>query len=465
MGNIISSYMFPHPPIIVPEIGKGEEKDAMSTVNACKKAAQDIAREKPATIIVTTPHAVMFKDYVYMSVNEVLSGDFGRFGSKNVRLEFQNDMDLVNSIIRHAKSENIFCGGLDEELKRKYDISQHLDHGALVPLYFINKDYSDFKLVHISTAWLSFMELYRFGMCIARAVEESNERVVFVASGDMSHRLSSDTQYGYSQFGKEFDQILIKSVRDTDVERLLELDEGFCEEAGECGLRSFLMMYGALDGYDVKPEVYSYEGPYGVGYSVARIVVGQKNPEREILGKFTQKIKALRQEESEYVALARKALETYVKEDRIIPVPEAVDSEMLKNKAGTFVSIKKNGELRGCIGTIGPTRKNIAEEIIYNAISSGTRDPRFDPVEPYELDQLVYSVDVLRKAEPIRSVDELDTVKYGVIVRSGGRSGLLLPNLEGVDTPEEQVSIALQKAGIRPGENYDMERFEVVRYK
>jgi AmmeMemoRadiSam system protein A len=173
----------------------------------------------------------------------------------------------------------------------------------------------------------------------------------------------------------------------------------------------------------------------------------------------------LRKSEDPYVRLARKTLETYVAEKRLIEIPNDLPGEMLNNKAGVFVSIKKDGQLRGCIGTISPTTKNIAEEIMQNAISSGTRDPRFDPVEAGELDSLVYSVDVLKEPEPVNSMDELDVVRYGVIVRSGRRSGLLLPNLEGVDTPREQVSIALKKAGISPDSDFDMERFEVIRHK
>ena len=137
---------------------------------------------------------------------------------------------------------------------------------------------------------------------------------------------------------------------------------------------------------------------------------------------------------------------------------------MLEEKAGVFVSIKKNGQLRGCIGTIQPQRDNIAEEIIHNAISAGVRDPRFMPVDGSELGDLVYSVDVLEKHESVDTDDELDPKKYGVIVRSGLRSGLLLPNLEGIDTVREQIEIALQKAGIRPDEHYTLERFEVKRH-
>lgn len=164
-----------------------------------------------------------------------------------------------------------------------------------------------------------------------------------------------------------------------------------------------------------------------------------------------------------YVKLAKKTLESYVK-DKTVPDISDVDEELLNSKAGTFVSLKKDGQLRGCIGTIISTTGSIAEEIVQNAVSAGTRDPRFLPVTEDELEDIHYSVDVLMPAEPISSIDELDVKKYGVIVENGGRRGLLLPDLEGVDTPEEQLSIAMQKAGINPGEPIAVERFEVVRH-
>ena len=166
-----------------------------------------------------------------------------------------------------------------------------------------------------------------------------------------------------------------------------------------------------------------------------------------------------------YVALAKAALEAYVKERKIITPPKNLPREMLEERAGVFVSIKKNGDLRGCIGTICSTTGNIAEEIIRNAISAGTGDPRFFPVREDELEELDYSVDVLKEPEPVNSIKELDAKKYGVIVSSKGRRGLLLPDIEGVDTPEEQISIALRKAGIMPNEKYTIERFEVIRHK
>ena len=170
-------------------------------------------------------------------------------------------------------------------------------------------------------------------------------------------------------------------------------------------------------------------------------------------------------EVSDHVKLAKETLENYVCTGRKIGVPDWVPEEFKKKRAGVFVSLKEHGMLRGCIGTIGPVRVNIAEEIIYNAISSGTQDPRFPAVSPDELKDLDYSVDVLGEPEKIDSMDQLDVKRYGVIVTSGFRRGLLLPDLEGVDTPREQVEIALQKAGISHSERYEMERFEVIRFR
>jgi AmmeMemoRadiSam system protein A len=163
------------------------------------------------------------------------------------------------------------------------------------------------------------------------------------------------------------------------------------------------------------------------------------------------------------VRLAKKTVETYIKEGKVF-MPEKLTLQM-KERAGTFVSIHKLGELRGCIGTIEPVRPNVAEEVILNAISSATRDPRFLPITPDELKDLEYSVDVLTAPELVESKDQLDPKKYGVIVEAGWRKGLLLPDLEGVENVEEQIDICRQKAGIAPNEPVKLYRFEVKRYK
>ena len=164
------------------------------------------------------------------------------------------------------------------------------------------------------------------------------------------------------------------------------------------------------------------------------------------------------------VKLAKEAVEQYVRTKKIISSSEELIPEM-NEKAGVFVSIKKKGQLRGCIGTFSSTTNNTASEIIQNAVSAATQDPRFPPVGSNELDELEYSVDVLTEPEKIKSKSYLDPKKYGVIVKSGERRGLLLPDLEGVNTIEEQVDIARRKGAIRSYDPIKLYRFEVIRYK
>jgi len=163
------------------------------------------------------------------------------------------------------------------------------------------------------------------------------------------------------------------------------------------------------------------------------------------------------------VRLAKRSVESYVRKGKVVQVKRLTPE--MKPKAGVFVSIHKAGELRGCIGTIEPQRNNVAEEIIANAINSASRDPRFYPITADELGELEYSVDVLTKPKPVRSRKQLDAKRYGVIVERGGRKGLLLPDLEGVESAEEQIGICRQKAGIAPDEPAKLYRFEVKRYK
>ena len=163
------------------------------------------------------------------------------------------------------------------------------------------------------------------------------------------------------------------------------------------------------------------------------------------------------------VRLAKRTVESYVRKGKVVQAKRLTPE--MKPKAGVFVSIHKSGELRGCIGTIEPQRNNVAEEIIANAISSASRDPRFYPVTADELKELEYSVDILTKPRPVKSRKQLNIKRYGVIVEAGGRKGLLLPDLEGVDSVDYQIDICRQKAGIAAEEPVKLYRFEVKRYK
>lgn len=473
MSNIKGAFIFPHPPIIVGEVGKGHESDAQTTVDAVKEAARRIGRHKPETIIIITPHGNMLSDAVTISGDEHLYGSFANFGAPDVKIEQANDLELVNEILNESEKKDIMAIALDSEIRKSYRFPNELDHGALVPLYFVNQEYKDYKLVHINYSMLPHHEHYEFGRAIRQAIENLKCNVVVICSGDLSHRLTKDAPAGYSPKGKEFDQTYVEIIKQGDVHRLLSMDCELAEGAGECGLRATVILYGILEDCSPKGEILSYEGPFGVGYCVAELQLDCSEDYKEeksvILDRYMQDRKSRQQEirskEDSYVTLARYTLENFVTTNEMPALPTNLPKEMLEDQAGVFVSLKKHGELRGCIGTIAPTTDSIAEEIMQNALSAGLRDPRFYPVDEEELEELQYSVDVLMKPEPIKDASMLDVRKYGVIVKSGRRSGLLLPNLEGIDTVEEQLEIVLQKAGISSAENFTMERFEVIRHK
>ncbi len=459
---ITGAYIVPHPPIILPEVGKGEERKIQKTVDAYREIAGIIAAIKPETIVVVSPHTTLYADYFHISPGENAKGNLHRFGVNNVSMEADYDIEFVRELTAEADKNGIPAGILGERDKL-------LDHGTLIPVYFINQVYTDYKLVRIGLSELTSLEHYRLGRCIAETSEKSGKKMVFVASGDLSHKLKEDGPYGFASEGPEFDRQVTEAMAKGDFLKFLSFCPDFCDAAAECGLRSFIIMAGALDRKAVRPELLSYEGPFGVGYAVCSFEIVGVDEKRRFDEIYQQKehdrLMDVKKGEDAYVSLARLSLETYVKTGKMAGLPVDLPYEMHKQRAGTFVSLKKHGHLRGCIGTITPVTGCIAEEILRNAISAGTEDPRFPPVRAAELTELVYNVDVLTEPESIKSIDRLDVKRYGVIVTSRYRRGLLLPNLEGVNSPEEQVSIALQKAGISSGEDYTMERFEVVRHK
>ncbi|MBR3050288.1 MAG: AmmeMemoRadiSam system protein A, partial [Selenomonadaceae bacterium] len=260
----------------------------------------------------------------------------------------------------------------------------------------------------------------------------------------------------------------MENLGGADFLKLLTMNDKLCSRAAECGLRSFWIMAGALDKKSVRAEKLSYEGTFGVGYGIVYFNVGDEDSSRNFahqLANFKKyEAEKRKAKEDDFVKLARYSLETFVKTHEPAKLPENLPAELTSRRAGAFVSLHKNGNLRGCIGTIKATQKTLAEEILQNAISACSRDPRFDPVTIDELDDIEYSVDVLGEPERIFDVKDLDVKRYGVIVENGGRRGLLLPDLEGVDTVAEQIAIAKRKAGIRPEEKVVLWRFEVIRH-
>ncbi|AFS78040.1 extradiol ring-cleavage dioxygenase, class III protein, subunit B [Gottschalkia acidurici 9a] len=467
MGKILGHFITPHPPIIIPEIGMGEEDKVINTVNSMKKIAKDIRELQPDTIVIITPHGPMFRDAIAISDIENIKGTFGIFEQPDVKLENNIDVSLTKRIINYTLEEDISIASITNNSEKEYGIVCELDHGSMVPLYYINREYKDYRIVHITYGILSKDELYKFGMIIKQAILDEDKSAVIIASGDLSHRLSNSGPYEYSPNGSKFDKQLLTLLESGDTLGVFTMDKDLIEEAGECGLRSFYILLGIMDTDEIKGELLSYEGTFGVGYGVLKFITkdGEKESYLEKIIEINKEdiIRKLRSEDI-YVKLARESLNYYLENEEYMPIPENIPEDLLNIKRGVFVSFKKEGELRGCIGTILPTTNNVVFEIIKNSVEAGTKDPRFFPIDNDELDYLEVSVDEIMEPEPA-TFDSLDPKRYGVIVRSGMRTGLLLPDLEGVDTSAEQVDISLQKAGISKSDKYTLERFEVIRHR
>ena len=460
---ILGAVQVPHPPLILPEVGHGEEKRIQSTIDAFDAAAKFIADLQPDTVIISSPHSILYSDYFHISPGPSAKGSMAQFGAPQLKFSCAYDEELVKAVEAAAKEKNIPAGTLGNR-------QPELDHGTMVPMYFLAKYCKTCKIVRLALSGFSLKEHYRVGMLIAETAEKLGRKIAWIASGDLSHKLTKEGPYGFNPAGPQYDKKIMEVMGSGNFADLFSFKDDFLEEAAECGHRSFVLMAGAFDGLAVESRKLSYEGPFGVGYGVTLFRPAGPDDNRHFLEAYDiirNKMKADRlAKEDEYVKLAREVIEHYVKTNGgYLRTPRHIIPEMTAQKAGVFVSLKIRGVLRGCIGTIGPMYDNVAEEIRHNAISACSRDPRFTPVMPDELEELEYSVDVLGPMEPISSPSQLDVKRYGVLVTKGSRSGLLLPNLPGVDTIDQQVDIAKQKAGIRPEENgCELQRFEVVRH-
>ena len=371
-----------------------------------------------------------------------VEGDFSHFNAPGIHFSTQIDEELLGAITATAASEQYEITRLDQ---------QDLDHGTAVPLYFLLRNGWRGKVVTLGYSFLSNDDHLRFGSCVRKAVDEVGRRVAFIASGDLSHRLKPQAPAGYNPNAHFFDEQVVDALRSNDPQRIVDIDFNLRRLAGECGYRSMLVAIGASSELPLCCEVLSYEAPFGVGYLVAQLTnqTAPSDPEQVSLP-----------------ALAREAVETFVRSGKILAPPKSVEG-LLASRAPCFVSLKTlNGELRGCIGTIEPGRNTLAEEIIANAISAAASDPRFEPVSLEELSNLRYSVDVLFPPEET-VMAELNPSIFGVIVEdeSSSRRGLLLPDIPGIENAEQQVGVAARKAGIERGEAMRLWRFKVERFR
>ena len=432
MGVVLGA-LVPHPPVMIPEVGGEDARSVRGTRAAMKRLARTIRLQEPDTVVVLSPHAPASWEHCLYYGQEEINGDLAAFGAPHAAVSWSCDLSFLERLRSLLREEGI---SLTE------GPADTLDHGALVPLHFLALGGVKSRVLILSAPPWPSEQLHRLGEGLAQTAGALGTRTVVLASGDLSHRLKPEAPAGYHPRGAEFDRFVMDTLSTGDFAALHCLDPALIEAAGQCALNPLLILGGALAQESVGGRRMAYEAPFGVGYGV--VAFTRTHP---------------------LVALAQKAVWAYLRDGTVIEPCQQLNPS-LPEQAGVFVSIKGQGQLRGCIGTMEPTRDTLVEEVIHNSIAAATRDPRFTPLTMKELPYVEVSVDVLGPRRPICGLDDLDPERYGVVVMKGDRVGLLLPSLPGIENPREQVAIACQKAGLDPDDPaLSLERFEVKRYE
>lgn len=426
---------------MVPEVGRESIAAVRLSIEAMAELTDRLIASGAETVILVSPHAPLEIDSFVAYEGPEVYGDFANFHAPETSVSAPLDRELLAAITVAATCENLRISTLPDT---------DLDHGTTVPLYFLLRNGWQGKVVALGYSFLSNDDHIRFGRCIKKAIDLLGRPVGFIASGDLSHRLAPHAPAGFNPNAHVFDETVVAALRANDPQAIVDIDFNLRKLAGECGFRSMLVAIGAGTGLPVACEVMNYEAPFGVGYLVAQLINQRGETRREDLPR-----------------LARDAVEAFIRSGDVLQPPREAQAGLLTERAPCFVSLKTlDGELRGCIGTIEAAKESLAQEIVANAISAAMNDPRFEPVSEDELPNLRYSVDVLLPAEET-VFEELDPGVFGVIVEdeTTSRRGLLLPDIPGVETAEQQVEIATRKAGISRDTPVKLWRFKVERFR
>ena len=433
MPGIIAGALTAHPPIVLSEVGGAESHRVRATAAAMRELDRILATARAPLAIVISPHSPSSMTSLPVRRSAHVAGDLARFRAPQVRVEADVDLELATSLVDDGRRAGFALTWAEDS---------ELDHGVVVPLSLLPQTMSQKRCLFLGVSGWPLDRFIAFGAWLQHWLHD--RAAILIASGDLSHRLTPDAPYGFRPEGPVFDRTVIDALRDQDWQQIDSLDPDLVEEAGECGLRPLGILLGAARAAGLTSEVLSYEGPFGVGYPVVAFTASRVSLDIQDLG--------------------RRAIETYLRSRQLIDPPEPIPIEWQAPSAA-FVTLRKNGEMRGCVGSTRPTEATAAHELIRYAIASAVRDPRFDPVRLDEVPLLTLKVQLLDPAERIADVSRLDPRTYGIIVRRGDRQGLLLPGIEEIVTPEQQLKAACQKAGINPHAPLELERFRTRTFE
>lgn len=436
----IAAGLLPHAPIIVPAVAGARASAVAATTAAARQLAREVLAHDPEAVVITAPHGPRHPSAATLQIGSSVMGSLGDFGAGDVAVSLPVDRELAAAFEEAARGLDLPVHPLD---------ARRLEYSTVVPLSFLCEAGWDGPTVVVSLPYPGTGDPVALGQALAAAAQGLGRHLLVLASGDMSHRLTRDAPAGFDPEGRRFDEEVAGLLRTGELRDLLALDPHRVERAGEDCLDSLLFAAATFDFAPVGPRLLSYEGPFGVGYGVALLT-----------GAAVAAMAA-----RDLPALARQAIQTYVGERRVARPPAGLAPEV-QDRAALFVTLlTPAGELRGCIGSLEPTTDNLATETIDRAIAAASADPRFAPVTLDEVPGLTIEVSILTPPEAVDSVDALDPRRYGVVVEDGGRRGVLLPALAGIDDAHRQVEVARRKAGIPPGQPVRLSRFEVVKYR
>lgn len=453
----VFSGLLPHPPIVVPPVGGDRGEACRRTREACRAFARRLVAAGPARLVLVSPHAPRRRGALGFYAGARVAGDLGAFGAPRASVDLPNDSAFLEQLEAVAAERRLSTWRLPPA---------PLDHGAVVPLWFLAEAGWSGPTAVLSLSLPGAADLIELGRCVGESLERFGRSAALVASGDMTHRAIPGAPAGYDPRGVEFDRCFTEELRRGRLDRLLAIDPQLRAAAAEDATESVVLVGAALGFRVPRPEVLSYEHPFGVGYLVALFDDAnerQDPPKDDSAG--TRDEGGVGSALAVLPRIARESLRASF-EGRRARLPRAEGE--LAERAPVFVTLRRrsNGELRGCVGSLVPRCSNLVDEVALGAIAAARRDPRFPPVRPEELDELSIEISVLGRSCPVADLGELDPRRYGVVVCDAeGRRGVLLPDLEGVDTVEQQVQIARRKAGIRDDVPVQIERFEVRKVR
>jgi AmmeMemoRadiSam system protein A/AmmeMemoRadiSam system protein B len=448
----VCAVLMAHAPILVPEVGGERGGAARASSQAMRQAAACVVGFKPETVVLISPHSPRHPRAFGLWAGERLRGSLAQFDAPGAQVSLPNDTPLASAIVAEAARRSLATWMID---------SRALDHGALVPLWFLAEAGWTGPTTVLGLNYPDDGGLGELGEAIAAAAHASGRRIAIVASGDMSHRLTPDAPAGFHPQARHFDETFIRLIRDGDYHQIGNMNHDLRELAAEDAVDSTLVAAAAVDWKATGHKVLHYEGPFGVGYGVAILFADESGP----AASQTKAAQAAAPEGDILPALARQSIAAALRGSS--ELPPAATSPYLRAPRAVFVTMhERGGKLRGCAGTILPYYPNLVTETWHSARLAAFHDSRFDPVEARELPNLHFEVSVLHSMEKIASADELDPARYGVIVSAeDGRRGLLLPALPDVTTSKEQLSIARKKGWIGPNEPVLLQRFQVDHFE